>query len=150
MRSDDDWLIEGFGEVYPTHVTAFVELMTVLRHAFGGDLDLMLILAVIGDRRVWQKTPKEAVSYDALGQTGLPDSQTVAINTLSIANYTGIPRETVRRKVAALIERGWIEREDNGDLRPTRKAADDLRVGTEATITYLRAIVDACDRIRSG
>jgi hypothetical protein len=35
-------------------------------------------------------------------------------------------RETVRRKVAALIRRGWVEREENGDLRPTRKAAIDL------------------------
>lgn len=148
MRRDDDWLIAGFGKVYPAHVSAFVDLMLELRRGFDGDLDTMLVLAIIGDQRVWKRAASQDVSYARLGDTPLANSEKVASNVLSIASYTGIPRETVRRKVNALIDRGWIEREENGDLRPTRKAAADLRAGTDATIEYIRAIVEVCDRVR--
>ena len=37
-------------------------------------------------------------------------------NALSIAEATGIPRETVRRKVLTLIERGMVYRAANGHL----------------------------------
>jgi DNA-binding IclR family transcriptional regulator len=62
---------------------------------------------------------------------------TAAINALSIAEYTGIPRETVRRKVNELIQKGWVTRDDNGDLVPTPKAAQDLSQSTDATLDYL-------------
>lgn len=152
MCSNKDWLISSFGDIYPAHVTAFVDLLLVLRQEFDGDLDMMLILAIIGDRRIWQRACKEDVSYAGLGKTPLPlvATDAVSINVLSIANFTGIPRETVRRKVAALIERGWVDREDNGDLCPTRKAAIDLQAGTDATIAYVRAIAETCDRVRSS
>ena len=149
MRSDGDWLISGFGDVYPAHVSAFVDLMVVLRRQFDGDLDMMLILAVIGDRRVWQHAAAADVSYGGFVEPPLSPSQAVSINVLSIANFNGMSRETVRLKVAALIDRSWVEREENGDPRPTRKAALDLQAGTDATIDYLRCIVGACDRARS-
>ena len=149
MSSNDGWLISGFGEIYPAHVSAFVDFMIVLRREFDGDLDMMLILAIIGDRRVWQRASREQVSYESFGETQLPASESVSINVLSIAGFVGMPRETVRRKVAALIERGWVEREDNGDLRPTEKAAAELRSSTDATVGYLKKVVDACDRVRA-
>ena len=37
-------------------------------------------------------------------------------NALSIAEATGIPRETVRRKVLTLIDRGMVYRAANGHL----------------------------------
>ncbi len=38
-----------------------------------------------------------------------PAETDTAINASRIADVTGIPRETVRRKLALLEERGWIE-----------------------------------------
>jgi DNA-binding GntR family transcriptional regulator len=35
-------------------------------------------------------------------------------NAHSIAQATGIPRQTVRRKVEALVSRGWLIRSENG------------------------------------
>ena len=148
MRDGNDWLLASFGEIYPAHVSAFAELLIVLRQQFDGDLDAMLILAVIGDRRVWQRLPSAAVSYEGMGRSALPEAHSVSINVLSIAEFTGMPRETVRRKVGSLIDRGWVEREENGDLRPTQKAARDLQSGTDATVTYIRTLADACDRAR--
>ncbi len=149
MSRGDDWLLSGFGRIYPAHVAAFADLLVVLRQHFDGDLDMMLILAVIGDRRVWQRTPSEDVSYDRMGRSSVPESPFVSINMLSIANFIGMPRETVRRKVASLIDRGWVEREDNGDLRPTQKAAIDLKSATDATMLYIRTVVAACDEVRN-
>ena len=44
-------------------------------------------------------------------------------NAFSISSSTGIPRETVRRKVARLAELGWIVRDSRGGLTITAKAA---------------------------
>jgi DNA-binding MarR family transcriptional regulator len=148
MARGDDWLVRGFGTVYPVHVEAFVRLMTTLRRAFDGDLDLMLILAVIGERKLARRVAPDAVTLERFGATDIAEPDSVAANPHSIAAFTGIPRETVRRKVATLIERGWVERDGNGDLRPTRRAAVELAEGTEATMRYLRAVIDAADRAR--
>ena len=37
-------------------------------------------------------------------------------NAHSIALACGLPRETVRRKVASLLKRGWLRRSGHGDL----------------------------------
>ena len=150
MQNDDGWLISGFGEIYPAHVSAFIELMIILRRDFDGDLDVMVILAIIGDRRFSKRAEGVSVTYDQLGNTPVADDATPAINAHSIAQFAGMPRETVRRKVAQLIERGWVERDERGDLRPTEKAAADLQASTDATLDYLRRIIAACDRVRSG
>ena len=43
-------------------------------------------------------------------------------NAFSISSSTGIPRETVRRKVSHLIQQGWIDRDARGGLTITPKA----------------------------
>jgi len=51
----------------------------------------------------------------------------LSTNVRSIADSTGIPKESVRRKVAALVEAGWIRRDENSlSLAPhaTRQLLD--------------------------
>jgi DNA-binding IclR family transcriptional regulator len=43
-------------------------------------------------------------------------------NAFAIANGTGIPRETVRRKLSSLERRGWIRRDASGALGLTAAA----------------------------
>jgi hypothetical protein len=50
MTFDQDDIRQHFGHIYPIHVVQFCELLVSLRRLFGGDLDLMLVLAVIGTR----------------------------------------------------------------------------------------------------
>jgi hypothetical protein len=148
MAQDDDWLHSRFGRIYPAHVAGFARLLSALRRLFGGDLDLMLVMAVIGDRRYALRHPPEAMNYGDAGRATLEDADAAVINIQSIADFTGIPRETVRRKVSALVARGWVSRDGRGDLAPTAKASTDLRAGTEATLGYLADIVAACDEAR--
>jgi hypothetical protein len=144
MSFDYHVLVENFGRIWPVHVEAFTELLIALRRQFGGDLDRMLVLAVIGTRTL-HRGRSQGLSYDDF-QTGrhntTPDP--LPINVQSITACTGIPRETVRRKVRELEALGWIIKADKGHLIVTEQAAKDLAPGTEATLRYLTAIGTAC------
>ena len=67
----------------------------------------------------------------------------VPINIHSVAEFSGIPRETVRRKVRNLQDRGWVERDARGLLRISRRAAGDLENATSESIAYLAALFRA-------
>jgi DNA-binding GntR family transcriptional regulator len=85
------------------------------------------------------------MSYTDFMALERPDDEPAPINLQSIADYSGIPRETVRRKLRDLEQLGWIVRRDNGYLVATTRAAQDLAPATEATLTYLAAIIAACN-----
>jgi len=99
--------------------------MVRLYAAFEGDLLLPIVLGEVGLYNV--------------GGLGLDDQALAAIrcsdddfgklplrpcNAFSISSSTGIPRETVRRKVSHLIQLGWIARDQKGGLTITAKAAN--------------------------
>jgi len=63
----------------------------------------------------------------------------------SIADYTGIPRETVRRKVKRLEAKAWLSRRTDGSLVVGSRAATDLDRATGYSIDYIAAILDARD-----
>jgi DNA-binding IclR family transcriptional regulator len=71
------------------------------------------------------------------------DISHAATNTQSIAEVTGIARETVRRKLSHMHAKGWVRRDAEGNWIPTRQAASDLRPATLATIAYLRTVFAA-------
>jgi biotin operon repressor len=142
MDFDRDDLARNFGQIWPVHVEHFTELLIALRRQFDGDLDRMLVLAVIGLRTLPARRVQQ-LSY-ADFEAGLTVQEPSPINVQSIAETSGIPRETVRRKVQALEQAGWIERQDGGYLAVSAKARQDLSPGTEATFRYLVAVGAAC------
>ncbi|UHD17233.1 helix-turn-helix domain-containing protein [Thiocapsa bogorovii] len=141
MTFDQDSLTAHFGRIWPVHNDAFCELLVTLRRQFGGDLDRMLVLAVIGSRTLSQGRI-DRMSYDQFMDSRRAD-EPAPINLQSIADYSGIPRETVRRKLHDLERAGWITRRDKGYLVATAKAAVDLEPATRATMRYLLAVVGA-------
>ena len=54
------------------------------------------------------------------------------MNALSIEKVTGIPRETVRRKIAKLLDLGWIE-----------KTPDDMYIISDKSKEVFAAFDDA-------
>jgi hypothetical protein len=98
--------------------------MQVIYALFGGDFEAFYILAVIAHRSVdhpaFKETPLAAWTGD---ETKAMPSLTT--NVRSIAQSTGIPEETVRRKVMLLVSRGWVQREGNR-LSYTAKGAQQL------------------------
>ena len=59
------------------------------------------------------------------------------INIRSIAEFSGIPRGTVRRKLAQREEWGWVLRNGDNSIEAADKAKHDLEQLTLATLRYL-------------
>ncbi len=81
--------------------------LRAMYQAYDGDLTLCLVLGEIACRnteRFYDERRGYQVQFTAQPQPMLP------CNALSISDVTGIPRETVRRKLAKLLELGWIEK----------------------------------------
>lgn len=139
----------NFGTVWPVHLVGFTRLLVQLRKRFDGDLDLALVLAVIGSRTQAEKwTPKLAELGQLTDRNEVEDKQ-LPINIHSVAEYSGIPRETVRRKVGILQQRGWVTRGADGHLSVTRDAAPDLEDATGDTIAYLAALLKAIEEAQA-
>ena len=138
------WIEARLNTIWPTHVVCFTRLLVELRKTFDGDLDAMLILAVVGigsQQRNWR---------DVLIDLAKTEGQDSPTNIQSIADAAGIPRETVRRKLDNLQEAGWVIRNDLGNWVPTSQAAEDLKPATLATFSYIKAILNASLRPEEG
>lgn len=82
-------------------VQYLAEHLTDCRRAVGGDLDDVMILAVLGQRAL-------GAVYERKGQAELVEERAY-MSALRIADVTGIPRESTRRKLVRLAGRGWVE-----------------------------------------
>jgi hypothetical protein len=86
-----------------------------LRRAFDGDMDQFLIYLVFMLTELARvRAMEEARAKGAERVT----SRTRGLNALSIADITRIPRESVRRKLAALTSSGRIVRGEDGLYYP--------------------------------
>ena len=119
-----------------------------LYREFDGDLVMPIILGEIGHYNVMRffssdgyvKNPQEIpadVTSDPLLQP---------CNAFSISEATGIPRETVRRKVEKLIAMGWLRRDSRGHLFITEKPA--RHFVPEFNFESLRELLYTSERVR--
>lgn len=92
-------------------VGPFLEALETLRNLCDGDLEKNVILLAIAVRAVAEPEFRALTLEERLsGSRQVLPSR--GVNVRSIADSSGIPRETVRRKVAELIEDGWIAQSD--------------------------------------
>ena len=132
-----------FGHLFPIHIEALCELLIVLRQQFQGDLDLMLILAIISSRAMPARQGQSTdMSYSQFISDQSKARADQPINIQSIAECSGIPRETVRRKVNKLESLDLIKRDAHGLLEVTDIAIHKLKPATEATLHYLIALCE--------
>ncbi len=139
MPFSSEKITSHFGHIFPTHVDALCELLIVLRQQFFGDLDLMLILAIIGSRALPARQTSN-MTYAEFISDNTKDRADQPINIQSIAECSGIARETVRRKVHKLEDLGFIARDPSGMLTVTDKAINQLAPATEASLQYLMTL----------
>jgi hypothetical protein len=137
----DDKIKAAFGKVWPAHVSNLTKFLINCRKAFGGDIDMFLVLAVIGDRTFSQRHADQALDYEAfMGRRG-EQTPSIDINLRSIADFSGIPRETARRKINQLLKLGWVAKQQDGSLLATSKAKTDLEPLTLASIQYISGMM---------
>jgi hypothetical protein len=103
-----------------TWVEFFVEHLSDVSRAFAGDLQECLLLAIVGQLALQARLAAGSEVPDPVRPKGITASR--------LADITGIPRETVRRKLVKLASRGWIERSGSEwrlttapDLPPARR-----------------------------
>jgi hypothetical protein len=80
-------------------VQFFTEHLVDLVDSFDGDLTQMLVLAVLGQRRL--ESEFDGIDQSQCGKACMSASR--------IADVLHLPRQTVNRKLAALKARGWVE-----------------------------------------
>lgn len=138
---------DHFSIMWPRHVEGMIALLSELRQAFDGDLDSTLILAVIGAALLPKDELPISFSYsDLLKQRAIDFRK--PLNTLSISQVTGIPRETVRRKLATMEAKLWVERDEFGHWKMGKRGAEDLRPMTELSMKYISSIAEGIDLAR--
>lgn len=106
-----------FAARYPEYqyrvVQFLIEHLADVNQAFKGDLLASLVLGVIG--QVWISATK-GPDGRFVDPATLPPER-LCTSATRIADVTGIPRQTVRRKLDLLETRGWIERNADSTYR---------------------------------
>lgn len=116
-----------------------VPLLSRTYKAFDGDVVAAIVLGEIAHRNVeaWlvNRDHSEAPLYDAAQRLSVMRP----CNAMSIADACEIPRETVRRKVVSLIERGYIYRSEEGHLFLTQTVGASFEDMTAEIVEHLLA-----------
>lgn len=115
---------------------------------FDGDLALVIVLGEIAHHNVSRLyssqgplPPSGSTNYDA------PEfyANLEPCNAFSLASATGIPRETVRRKMNQLVKRGWLEiRADGARIRP--KVGRHFR--PDFNVRILQELLEVSDQVK--
>jgi hypothetical protein len=121
-----------------------VDHLVRVHEAFGGDLIAAIVLGTIGQyngRRFFDEVAaKSEESADELMARGEHLGHLRPCNAMSVSASTGIPRETVRRKIRWLVEKGWVQ----------QVARDKLFVTGEASRHFKEFDVETVDRFHAA
>ena len=115
---------------YETHKSAvaiimghfFLRYLNLLYREFEGDLVLPIVLGEIAHHNVRSYYSSKGSSIQVLAEleqlNNHPErlQQLESTNAYSISVATGIPRETVRRKIDKLEKKGWVVKNDQGEV----------------------------------
>jgi hypothetical protein len=128
----------NYRAVQYAYVQFLTEHLTDCARSFEGDLGQMLVLAILGQSLLQAYARKES------------DAAAGAMGASRIADVSGLPRETVRRKLAKLARRGWVRQIEGGAwviVRaeggvPVRTALADLDARGTARLARLHAAIE--------
>jgi len=107
----DDYLGRDVSRFFYRWGGSLSSVLIRLRARYDGDLDQFLL------HLVFLMTELSAVNFAAEAKAKGAQNVVVrrrGLNVLSLADITRVPRETVRRKLAAMAERGLVVREEDG------------------------------------
>jgi hypothetical protein len=102
-------LEENYPSVASDLLRPLLTVFTAARDVCEGDVDKFLILLAVGMRT------SQHPEFKALGHTQILSGETPVLPSLgtnirSIAASVGVPKESTRRKLAELVEAGWLVR----------------------------------------
>lgn len=107
------------GEISLVMGSFFLRYLSGIYREFHGDLAMVIILGEVGHHNM-------SHCYSGQGQSTRVDRMKLGdpsswrelrpCNAFSLSVSTGIPRETVRRKIKALVSKGWLKRNNKGEV----------------------------------
>ncbi len=136
----------------------FLDLMHILREATGLDHESIVIACAVNEAamRPLLVGPDAPLHLKDLAEP--PEQFRGSISRLAVADQTGLPRETVRRKINHLIEAGMLFEDAHGQVRPIRalmspqwqKVADDGYAAVQRFDKRLKSLgcKGICDPVR--
>lgn len=123
--------------------------LNALYREFNGDLALVIVLGEVAHHNVCRLfstegplAPLEESNYDDPGLY----ANLEPCNAFSLAAATGIPRETVRRKIGQLVKRGWLQRNSNGSVRIGPAVGRHFR--PDFNVRLLRELLEVSDQLK--
>lgn len=105
-------------------VELMFDLTFFIRELAGDDLDCALIMICVNEATMRPFMEKLGADDPLLSVRAPPEEVRGSISRRMIAEKTGIARETVRRKVAHLIDVGLLIADENDGVRATPRLDD--------------------------
>jgi DNA-binding transcriptional ArsR family regulator len=126
-------------------VELLFDLTFFIRELYGDDLDCAQIMICVNDATMRPFMDKLSADSEVLRMRAPPEEIRGSISRRMIAEKTGIARETVRRKVAMLIEAGVLVADEEDGVRAVPKLDDPqtskiLEAGHAAVKRYLELV----------
>lgn len=109
---------------------------------FEHDYEAAILFMTISNRNSEKvmADPKLREAYGSYATT-IPLEHVLLISRMALARATGLPRETVRRKVAKLLEKGWVVELPGGlRARPDLNRAPEYMGAIEPLAANLRRL----------
>jgi hypothetical protein len=129
----------------------FVSYLRDLYQHFEGDMALVIVLGEIAHHNMTAHFTVEAggdreTMMRLDGDEGMRKRMPTC-NAFSLSAATGMPRETIRRKIAILEKKGWVERGERREVRITPKVGEYFK--PDFNLNLLSGLLQTSDRIRS-
>lgn len=132
--------------LHMSHLT--VNYLRMVHDAFGGDLTLAIVLGEIAHHSMVRYFPArgpDARYTGRLTEEVIDRSQMPSCSASALARATGLPRETVRRKLLELEERGWVERAPDRRVRISPAVSEQF-LGT-FNVQLVERLLETSERI---
>jgi DNA-binding transcriptional ArsR family regulator len=105
-------------------VELFLDTLHIARSVIDLDLESVVIYFCISEASMRPLVLGADVPPQVRHAALPPEDYRGSISRLLIADRTGLPRETVRRKTNKLVKMGLLTEDDHGRVRTTRNLAD--------------------------
>ena len=105
----------------------FLRYLNLLYHEFEGDLVLPMVLGEIAHHNILRFYSQKDNTIEVQEQLETyPDrmKHLEPTNAFSLSQATGIPRETVRRKIDKLKKKGWVVQNEQGEVFMSETVSD--------------------------